>query len=923
MKSDSSCPVCKVPCRRREVRPAPHMDNLVSIYKNMEVTSGVNFFVTQNPPLDKPSDEKQVENNVGGSYPKKTDNKGKKSGRKGPRAKSVSENCEPIPSKSSFPTNKRVLAENTEDEPKRNSGVLREKGEPELAPFFWLREEDIEKSTQNSEKSPQNSSQLMFITPPDVPCFSDIKDSDDERSPAAEVHGNSNFVDQFDSEMFEWTQRPCSPELLPSPVKMQVVNTNGIGEAYQTSIDANIKEPGTNTGFETNDLEDIAPQMPSSRNKARKSNAKNSKSKKVGGSAKAKTTWGKTAKGNTGEVPSIHIDSKNESESLLQQPQIGKRGNSLSVEKTRNKNNQQIEPTADNICASSICKGKENMVTAGIGKALGEVSDQNSKKVRSSGSRSKKQKLDHSGTHVLKEVSEDHNQENEVITLETAALPVPFAENTDALDSSGRSIKRMKQVRFSLCSRDEEVKSCKKVGSMIDSKSLLANDHHKLCSNIPEGKSTEKLQSSSNNRGLDSPSAGKKLYTANGVALQKCQTNSQKTKCAFCQSSEESEASGEMVHYFNGRPVSQDYKDGSKIIHSHKNCTEWAPNVYFENDTAINLEAELTRGRRIKCSICKLNGAALGCYEQSCRKSYHVPCAKSKSECRWDADNFVMLCPLHASSKLPNQVSVSREKKRKRTSKEETPDKCNQVATTNCSGLSQKRNACKSPYKLVLCCSALTVEEREIVSEFEKSAGVTVLKKWDSSVTHVIASTDNNGACKRTLKVLMGILEGKWILNVEWIKACLQSTGPVDEEKYEISVDIHGIRDGPRLGRLRVQNKQPKLFDGYKFYLMGDFVSSYKGYLQDLVITAGGTILHRKPISGDQRVSASRSSSVPSSYIVYSLELLDNYDPSKKDTILNQRQADADALATSTGSKAVSNTWVLNSIAACKLQKFC
>lgn len=26
----------------------------------------------------------------------------------------------------------------------------------------------------------------------------------------------------FDSEMFEWTQRPCSPELLSSPLKLQV-----------------------------------------------------------------------------------------------------------------------------------------------------------------------------------------------------------------------------------------------------------------------------------------------------------------------------------------------------------------------------------------------------------------------------------------------------------------------------------------------------------------------------------------------------------------------------------------------------------------------------------------------------------------------------------------------------------------------------
>lgn len=42
-----------------------------------------------------------------------------------------------------------------------------------------------------------------------------------------------------------------------------------------------------------------------------------------------------------------------------------------------------------------------------------------------------------------------------------------------------------------------------------------------------------------------------------------------------------------------------------------------------------------------------------------------------------------------------------------------------------------------------------------------------MLKNWGSSVTHVIASTDENGACRRTLKILMGILEGKWILSTE------------------------------------------------------------------------------------------------------------------------------------------------------------
>lgn len=40
-----------------EVRPAPHMDNLVSIYKNMEAASGVNMLVTQNAPATNLSGE--------------------------------------------------------------------------------------------------------------------------------------------------------------------------------------------------------------------------------------------------------------------------------------------------------------------------------------------------------------------------------------------------------------------------------------------------------------------------------------------------------------------------------------------------------------------------------------------------------------------------------------------------------------------------------------------------------------------------------------------------------------------------------------------------------------------------------------------------------------------------------------------------
>lgn len=50
-----------------------------------------------------------------------------------------------------------------------------QKGESSFPPFFWLREEgDMEKSTQQTDDN------LVMYTPLEAPCFSDIKDSDDE-----------------------------------------------------------------------------------------------------------------------------------------------------------------------------------------------------------------------------------------------------------------------------------------------------------------------------------------------------------------------------------------------------------------------------------------------------------------------------------------------------------------------------------------------------------------------------------------------------------------------------------------------------------------------------------------------------------------------------------------------------------------------
>ncbi|TYJ04326.1 hypothetical protein E1A91_A12G084900v1 [Gossypium mustelinum] len=48
-----------------------------------------------------------------------------------------------------------------------------------------------------------------------------------------------------------------------------------------------------------------------------------------------------------------------------------------------------------------------------------------------------------------------------------------------------------------------------------------------------------------------------------------------------------------------------------------------------------------------------------------------------------------------------------------------------------------------------------------LLVKFAKMISVTVSKFWRPDVAHVTASTDENGACTRTLKVLMAILNGR------------------------------------------------------------------------------------------------------------------------------------------------------------------
>ncbi|OVA08688.1 BRCT domain [Macleaya cordata] len=397
------------------------------------------------------------------------------------------------------------------------------------------------------------------------------------------------------------------------------------------------------------------------------------------------------------------------------------------------------------------------------------------------------------------------------------------------------------------------------------------------------------------------------LFGAQSASTPACLDGNQALICAFCQTSRISEGSGPIVHIVNRKEVAADELSQSNVLHVHRKCMEWAPQVYFVGETVMNLESELARGAKLKCSRCGLKGAALGCYSGSCRKTYHVPCAVDISSCRWDYEGHRVLCPTHTSTKFPNE--------RSRRGKKLAVNPTTRMANEQMKVWVASRGATS---ELVLCGSSLSVEEKNLLAKFARISGVTVSKNWKPNVTHVIASTDEMGACSRTLKFLMAILNGRWVLKIEWIKACMEAMDLVSEEPYEVSLDIHGCQDGPKNGRLRIIEKTPKLFSGLNLYFSGDFVPSYKGSLEELVLAAGGTVLTNSTL-----VSQGCNKGIFSSttLVVYSLDPPPNMESEEASSVvIEERHKEAEALGEQSGSWVIGHTWILESIAASKLQ---
>ncbi|KAL7143373.1 hypothetical protein ABFS83_08G187000 [Erythranthe nasuta] len=88
----------------------------------------------------------------------------------------------------------------------------------------------------------------------------------------------------------------------------------------------------------------------------------------------------------------------------------------------------------------------------------------------------------------------------------------------------------------------------------------------------------------------------------------------------------------------------------------HQQCAVWSPEVYFAGLGCLkNVRAALYRGRVLKCSRCRRPGATIGCRVDRCPKTYHLPCARSRS-CIFDHRKFLIACNDHRHLFRPHGI---------------------------------------------------------------------------------------------------------------------------------------------------------------------------------------------------------------------------------------------------------------------------
>lgn len=122
-----------------------------------------------------------------------------------------------------------------------------------------------------------------------------------------------------------------------------------------------------------------------------------------------------------------------------------------------------------------------------------------------------------------------------------------------------------------------------------------------------------------------------------------------------------------------------------------------------------------------------------------------------------------------------------------------------------------------------------------------KDMATELVKKFRNGEIQQSVSADTNvvvlGSKKRTLKTVLGIASGSWLLNSAWIESSVNEGFWSDPSAFEAAEWFPGARKS-RLSR----KSGAKIFDGIKFHLHGE-MEVKKDELESVIVLAGGSVV--------------------------------------------------------------------------------
>jgi hypothetical protein len=93
------------------------------------------------------------------------------------------------------------------------------------------------------------------------------------------------------------------------------------------------------------------------------------------------------------------------------------------------------------------------------------------------------------------------------------------------------------------------------------------------------------------------------------------------------------------------------FKRGARQVLVHNNCAENCPEVEVIDSKWKHVIKAVNRGKALNCTICKKNGATIGCTSENCFRIFHFSCAEDTGW-RFDRDSKEFYCDLHRSASL-------------------------------------------------------------------------------------------------------------------------------------------------------------------------------------------------------------------------------------------------------------------------------